>query len=137
MADTKRKPFNGRAFWSLLAAVTLAGLPWTGIEVHLHHADPLSVDRHAWMAAHWVLATLFTVAGTAHVVLNFRALSRYARALPGRLVPASREALVAIVLTGALLSLWVGHAYVAGAGAGGSGSARHEAREARGGQAAP
>lgn len=135
MTDTKGKPFNGRAFWSLLAAVTLAGLPWTGIEVHLHQADPLTGDRHAWMAAHWVLAMLFTVAGTAHVILNFRVLSRYARALPSRLVPASREALAAIVLTGALLLLGVGHAYLAGAG--GRGSARQSSAEDGGDHAAP
>jgi hypothetical protein len=116
MTAPMRRPFNGRAFWSLLAAVTLLGLPWTGIEVHLHQADPLTVDRHAWMAAHWVLATLFTVAATAHVVLNFRALSRYARALPARLVPASREALLAIVLTSTLLFLGVAHAHAAGEG---------------------
>lgn len=62
----KPKPFNARAFWSLLAALTLLGLPWSGIELHLHQADPASVERHAWMAAHWTLATLFTIAVIAH-----------------------------------------------------------------------
>ncbi|HYD40228.1 MAG TPA: hypothetical protein VEB43_05320 [Anaeromyxobacter sp.] len=135
MTEPMRRPFNNRAFWSLLAALTLLGLPWTGIEVHLHQADPLTADLHAWMAAHWVLATLFTVAGTAHIVLNFRALARYARALPARLVPASREALAAIVLTGALLFLGVGHAYVSGAG--GRGAATMGAGGARATYAEP
>jgi hypothetical protein len=122
MIEPTKKPFNIRAFWSLLAAGTLVGLPWTGIEVHLHQADPLTVDRHAWMAAHWVLATLFAVAVAAHAVLNFRALARYARALPARLLPASREALLAIALMGALLFLGVGHAFVAGPSGRGAGS---------------
>jgi|GEM_PF-1698649 len=135
MTEPTRKPFNSRAFWSLLAALTLAGLPWTGLEVHLHQADPLFVDRHAWMAAHWVLAALFTVAGTAHLLLNLRALARYARALPARLLPASREALLAIALTGALLFVGVGHAFVAGAA--GRGSASHGSEEGRGDPAAP
>ncbi len=120
----KGKPFNARAFWSLLAALTLVGLPWTGIELHLHQADPLTFERHAWMAAHWTLAALFTAAVVAHAVLNFRALSRYARGLAVRIVPVSREAFTALVLTGALLLVGVGHTVLAGEG--GRGRVNHE-----------
>ncbi len=117
----KGRPFNARAFWSLLAALTLVGLPWTGIELHLHQADPLTFERHAWMAAHWTLAALFTVAVVAHAVLNFRALSRYARGLAARILPVSREALTALALTGALLFVAVGHTVLAGEGGRGRG----------------
>ncbi len=117
----KEKPFNTRAFWSLLAALTLLGLPWSGIELHLHQADPPSVERHAWMAAHWTLAALFTIAVIVHAVLNLRALARYARGLAARIVPVSREALTAVALTGALLLVGVGHTVLAGEGGGGRG----------------
>jgi hypothetical protein len=109
-----RRPFNARAFWSLLAGLTLVGLPWTGIELHLHQADPLTFERHAWMAAHWTLASLFTVAVVAHAVLNSRALARYARGLAVRMIPVSRESFAALLLTGALLFAAVGHTVLAG-----------------------
>ncbi len=119
MTDATCKPFNYRAFWSLLAAVTVAGLPWTGIENHLHQLDTLTVERHAWMAAHNILATLFVIAVVAHLVMNYRPLLRYARGLVGRVLPLSREAIVALVLTAGLLLLFVGHAQLAGQGGGG------------------
>src|SRR5512138_2916838 len=118
------KPFNARSFWSVLAAVTVVGLPWSGIENHLHQTDPLTLERHAWMAAHNVLATLFVVAVVAHVVLNWRPLVRHLRSLPSRLLPLSREARTAIALTAALLLLSVGHAFVAGGGGRSHGPAR-------------
>ena len=114
MIESTRSPFNARAFWSVLAAFTVAGLPWTGIENHLHQSEPLTLERHAWMAAHNVLATLFVVAVAAHVVLNWRPLVRHLRSLPARLVPLSREALTALALAAALLLLSVGHAFLAG-----------------------
>ncbi len=113
-----RKPFNFRAFWSLLLAVTAIGLPWTGIENHLHGFDGISVERHAWMSAHNVLALLFVTAVVAHAVVNGRALLRYARGLAARVLPLSREALVALALAGGLVFVCVGHAQVAGEGGG-------------------
>jgi hypothetical protein len=56
MTETSRRPFNYRAFWALLLAVTVIGLFWSGIENHLHGFDGLSVERQAWMSAHNVLA---------------------------------------------------------------------------------
>jgi hypothetical protein len=114
MTESPRKPFDARAFWSVLAAVTVVGLPWTGIENHLHQFEPPTLERHTWMAAHNMLATIFIVAVAAHVVLNRRPLLRHLRSLPSRLVPLSREALAALALTGALLLVSVGHARLAG-----------------------
>jgi len=111
-----RKPFDYRAFWSLLLAATAVGLPWTGIENHLHGFEGPTVERHAWMSAHNVLAVLFTVSVAAHLAMNGRALLRHARGLAVRILPLSREALVAVGLTAGLLLLAVGHAAVAGGG---------------------
>ncbi len=118
MSEAMRKTFNYRAFWSLLLAVTAIGLPWTGIENHLHGFDGITVERHAWMSAHNILALLFTIAVVAHVVMNGRALLRYARGLAARTLPPSREAVVALAITAGLLFVCVGHAQVAGDGGG-------------------
>lgn len=125
MADVARKPFSYRAFWSLLAGIALVGLPWTGIENHLHQFDGLTAERHAWMAAHNALALVFVVAVTAHAVLNWRPLLRYARGITGRILPASREVLVALAIAAGLLFLSVGHAGALGAA---SPAATHETR---------
>lgn len=113
MTGAIRRPFNHRAFWALLLAVTVVGLPWTGIECHLHGFEGLSAERHAWMAAHDALALLFAIAVAAHAFLNGRVLLRHARGLATRVLPASREAVVALALVAALLLLSVGHAVVA------------------------
>jgi polyferredoxin len=114
MTEATKKPFNYRAFWSLLAAITVVGLPWTGIENHDHQFEGLTAARHGWMAAHNILATLFVVAVVAHVVLNWRTLLKHARGLMGRVVPLSREALVALAVTAGLLLVFVGHTRLAG-----------------------
>lgn len=114
MADAVRKPFSYRAFWSLLAGIAVLGLPWSGIENHLHQLDGLTGERHAWMAAHNLLATLLVVAVAAHAVLNWRTLLRHARGLAGRIAPVSRELVVALAITAGLLLLAVGHTRLAG-----------------------
>ena len=121
-----RRPFNWRAFWSLVLAATVVGLPWTGIENHLLGFDGLTQARHIWMTAHNVLAAQFVVAVMAHVVMNGRTLLRHARGLATRLAPLSREALVALAVTAWLLFFSVGHAQVAGD----RGGPRHGAEKA-------
>lgn len=114
MADSVRRPFHYRAFWSLLAGIAVLGLPWTGIENHLHQLDGITAERHAWMAAHNVLATVLVIAIAAHVFLNWRPLLRHARGLAGRFLPVSREIVVALAIAAGLLFLAVGHAQLAG-----------------------
>jgi hypothetical protein len=106
------RSFNTRALWSVLAAASGVGLPWTGIENHLHHLDPLTSVRHAWMAAHFALGALFTVATLAHVALNRRPLWRQVRTLTARIPLPSREGLAALALTAGLLLLAVGHTWL-------------------------
>src|SRR5512142_2045184 len=92
-----RRPFDARAFWSVLAGLSGVGLPWTGLENHLHQLE-LSPERHAWMAAHTALGVLFTVAVVAHVTLNARPLWRHLRRVAARVALPSREALTALAL---------------------------------------
>ena len=114
MSEASRKPFSYRAFWSLQLAVTAPGLPWSGIQLHAAGHGGWTPAAHAWMAAHWVLALLFTVAAAGHLVLNGRALLRYARGLAARVPPLSREGMVALTLTAGLLFLAVGHTRLGG-----------------------
>jgi len=130
MTEVAKRPFNHRAFWSLLAAVTVIGLPWTGIENHLHQFEGMTMARHGWMAAHNILATLFVVSVVAHLVLNFRALARHARGAAGRLLPPSREALLALGIAAGLLLLFVGHTRLAAEG--GAGPGHHATRSVEG-----
>ena len=73
MTTVDRK-FNLRAFAVLMITFSGLGLPVTGLVNHFYGFAPLSVERHAWMSAHNVLALLFTVFTVWHVVLNRRAL---------------------------------------------------------------
>ncbi len=113
MTESTRRPFSWRAFWSLLLAVTVVGLAWSGLENH-EHGFELTVARHAWMSAHNGLATLFVIAVLAHAVMNWRSLLRYARGLAARTLPLSREALVALAVTAGVLLLLAGHAQFPG-----------------------
>jgi hypothetical protein len=110
----ERRPFDLRAFWALLAALSFAGLPLTGLQTHRLAFGPFTVERHAWMAAHDLLALAFAVAAAAHVALHRRALLRHARALARRGPGLSREAWLALALTSTLLLAAAGHAHLAG-----------------------
>ncbi len=109
MTEDRRERFNFRAFWSLLLTVTALGLPWSGVALHAAGHEGWTRATHAWMAAHWVFALLFTVAVTGHIVVNRRALLRYVRGLAARVLPISREAITAVAITAGLLLLALGH----------------------------
>ncbi len=114
MSEKRREPFNYRAFWSLLLAVTALGLPWSGVVLHAAGHRGWTPATHAWMAAHWVFALLFAVAVTGHMVVNRRALLRYVRGLAARVLPLSREAVTALAITAGLLLLAIGHTHLGG-----------------------
>ena len=109
MTKTPRRPFSFRAFWALLLAVTVIGLPGSGVELHLTGDGGWTTARHAWMAVHWVFALLFVVAAVGHVVLNGRALLRHLRGLGAWVLPFSWEAIAVLAITAVLLLLAVGH----------------------------
>jgi hypothetical protein len=107
------KPLNQRAFVALIATISGAGLPLTGLANHLLQTEPITLPRHAWMAAHDALGIIFTVFAVWHVILNRRALMKHAKGLAGRLPALSREAVLAVALVGILLFLAVGHTFIA------------------------
>ncbi len=105
------KPFNHRAFVSMMIAIAGIGLPITGIANHLLQFEPLTIRRHAWMAAHNSLGFLFVVCALWHVVLNRRALLNHARGLAARAVALSREAVCAVALIALTTAVAAGHAF--------------------------
>lgn len=111
---TVDRRFNLRAFAVLMITFSGLGLPVTGIVNHFYGFAPLSLERHAWMSAHNVLALLFTIFAVWHVVLNRRALWNYLKGLAARMPRANREAVVAVAVVAVALLIFVGHAFHAG-----------------------
>ncbi len=106
--------FNTRAFVALTIALSGLGLPVTGIANHVYAFMPMTVARHAWMAAHNILGLLFLGFGAWHVVLNRRALANHAKGLAAKVPSVSREAVVAALVVGAIVFLFVSHAFHVG-----------------------
>lgn len=114
MQSNKEKPFNKRAFTALGAAVSGLGLPLTGYANHLYQFSPMTEQRHAWMAAHNILAVLFLAFAAWHVILNRQALLRHAKGIVRNMPFLSREAVLAGLVVASVVFLFVGHAFVAG-----------------------
>jgi hypothetical protein len=113
MTPSREHPFNTRAFVALVAALSVPGLLLTGYANHVFQFSPLTMERHAWMSAHNVLAALFAVFATWHVLLNRGALMRHVRgALRDVYVP-GREAILAMIMVVLAVCLVVGHAFIA------------------------
>jgi hypothetical protein len=104
------KRFNLRSFVALMITFAGLGLPVTGYANHLYALGAPSVARHAWMAAHNALGIGFALFALWHVILNRRTLAAHLRRAGARLLPASREALVAGAIVALSLFLVVGHA---------------------------
>lgn len=111
MKPSETTAFQTRAFVALVAAFSGLGLPATGLAIHLLQLEPITVARHAWMAAHTVLGILFAVFVLWHVLLNRHALLRHLRRAA---VHVSREAVCAALFAAIALALAVGHAFHAG-----------------------
>jgi len=59
MKKEKQRNFNIRAFVAIVSAMSVSGLSLSGIANHILHNDPITFNRHAWMAAHWFLGIIF------------------------------------------------------------------------------
>lgn len=104
-------PFNKRAFIGAMALFTGISLPLSGLANHVTGFEGLSLERHAWMAAHNVMALLFSVFVVWHAVLNRHMLARHLRSASHL----SREALWAGSIVAVLMLVAVGHAFLAAA----------------------
>lgn len=105
------RPFNLRAFVSLLAALAGLGLPATGIANHFLGFESLTPARHAWMSAHNALSILFIVSVAIHIWLNRMALWNHAKGAGQRIITLGREAILAGALVAFFLLLALAHVW--------------------------
>lgn len=96
----------------MMALFSGIGLPLSGLANHLLGFDPLTVQRHAWMAAHNVMGVTFAVFAGWHIALNRRTLANYFRSAVLQLP--RREAVTAGLFIAGLLTFAVGHTLLAG-----------------------
>ena len=109
--NRERKPFNGRAFVALTAAISGIGLPVTGLGNHLCQGHPITHSYHAWMSAHNSLGILFFVSAIWHAVLNRQVLVKHLRGVGPRVPGSSREAIYAVALVAVVLFAAFAHLY--------------------------
>ena len=87
------------------------GLPITGVANHLTGMESLTVQRHAWMSAHNVLALMFSVFCVWHIILNRSALGRHLREAASRAAAISRETACAAALVFGVAFIFISHAF--------------------------
>ncbi len=105
----EKKPFNRRAFVSLILIASGSILPVSGIMNHQLQFDTLTQARHVWMSIHNMAATIFMLSAITHVSLNWRPLVHYAKKAKGILL--SKEAVAAFILVFGIMSLFASHAF--------------------------
>ncbi|MHC1713304.1 MAG: DUF4405 domain-containing protein [Solidesulfovibrio sp.] len=108
------KPFQIRAFVTLMLTLAGLGLPVTGIANHYLGFSPLTSERHVWMAAHNALGLLFVAFSLWHVGLNRRALWNHIKMMASGVPAIRREALLAALIM-LLATLFISHGLLVGA----------------------
>jgi hypothetical protein len=111
MSEKRTQVFDQRAFTALMAGISGIGLPISGMVNHQLGFAGLTLSRHAWMSAHNILATIFTVSVLWHILLNRRAFAKHLRGLAAFTRSAQREAFYAVAVVAVLLFVFVGHAF--------------------------
>jgi len=107
--DTKKKPFNKRAFISTALFVSGLSLPFTGLMNHYLQLEKLTLERHFWMSAHDIAGILFVIFVILHISLNWRVLMNYAKKAQEMFI--SKEALTAIAFVIIIVGLVSSHAF--------------------------
>jgi hypothetical protein len=111
-ASLPARPFNKRAFAASMAALTGATLPLSGWFCHHYQLAPMTVGRHAWMAAHVATAILFVIFAGWHVVMNRKAIAAYLRGAGACAPGVSRETRWAAAIFAFVLFIAAGHAFL-------------------------
>lgn len=104
----KNKTFNRRAFTAIVIFLSGLSLPLSGLMNHQMQYEPLSNQRHFWMAMHNSAAILFIIFVIVHIWYNWRTLIVYAR--KAKALSVSKELLAAFILVLILVGLFSLHA---------------------------
>jgi hypothetical protein len=105
------KTFDKRTFVALTEALCGLGLAISGLASHIYEMDPMTLPRHAWVAAHSSLGVIFCVFTIWHLILNRKVFTKYLRGLSVFSPSARREAFYAVALVAVLLLIFVGHTF--------------------------
>ena len=90
------KPFNKRAFSSIVLLLSGFTLPVSGLMCHLLQNEELIGARHYWMSVHNGAGILFVMMAILHVSLNWRSLRNYMK--KSKEFKISKEAIFALLL---------------------------------------
>ena len=71
---TSKKTLNKRALVSLILLVTLIMMPVSAGIIHTTHGLAIS---HTWLHLHVIFGVAFIIAGTYHIIYNWRILKNY------------------------------------------------------------
>ena len=118
MAETSRKPFQGRSFTSLVLTLSFLWMTISGLVLYL--APPGGVARRSgwtywqlgrddWMAQHVTSCLVFLIASLAHIWLNRRPLWNYIHSRARRGLNRRWEMLAAMVLTAFMVAGTIWH----------------------------
>lgn len=100
--------FNKRAFVSAGMAISVIGLPFSGLMNHFLGLEAFSTSRHVWMSVHNILAFFFTIFSIWHIKLNWKPLANHFKDMSRVFI--RREAIYAASLIFFFLALFVFHA---------------------------
>ena len=106
-SDTKKKPFNKRAFITIAMFLSGLSLPFSGLRNHKLQFEQFTVERHFWMSVHNTAAILFTIFAIIHIAYNRRILISCTKKIKKLFV--SKEALAAITLVILIVGLISSH----------------------------
>jgi hypothetical protein len=111
MSNPKQQKLNSRALVSLTMLFSFIWLLPSGISLHLTDSAEMSQLRHAAMAVHNFASFIFLVAALIHIFYNLKPIKQYivnkARMFP----QLKREAIIAFIITTALILLFASHAF--------------------------
>lgn len=105
----QKKPFNRRAFVSLILLASGLMLPLSGVMNHSLQFEPLTQARHFWMSVHNMSALIFSISAFMHISTNWRSLIYYVKKIQGVLI--SKEAITAFVLVFGIVFLFASHTF--------------------------
>ncbi len=107
--ETKKKPFNKRAFITTVLFVSGLCLPFSGFMNHFFQFDKLTLERHFWMSAHDIAGILFVLFSIIHIFYNRKVLMTYAKKSKELFI--SKEAFTAITFVIIFIGLVSLHAF--------------------------
>ncbi len=110
MTSAISQPMNRRALTSMFMFFSFICLPLSGIPLHYVRGGDFSTLEHWLMSVHNMAATIFIVATITHLVLNWKALSRYMVEKTVEFFTFKREMIIAVLVVVVIVGIFSSHA---------------------------